>query len=73
MVGLDFALTAFFLVLGIDAYRIRRSIPIPIVALGCALAGFLVFGEGMLVAAMAMFVAFLLVRYALNRRKARHA
>jgi 4-azaleucine resistance transporter AzlC len=73
VVGLDFALTAFFLVLGIDAYRIRRSIPIPIVALGCALAGFLVFGEGMLVAAMAMFVAFLLVRYALNRRKARHA
>jgi 4-azaleucine resistance transporter AzlC len=69
VVGLDFALTAFFLVLGLDAYRIRRSIPIPLVALGCALAGYLVFGEGMLVAAMTMFVAVLLVRYAVRRRK----
>jgi predicted branched-subunit amino acid permease len=68
-VGLDFALTAFFLVLGLDAYRIRRSIPIPLVALGCALAGYLVFGEGMLVAAMTIFVAFLLVRYAVRQRK----
>lgn len=69
VVGLDFALTAFFLVLGLDAYRIRRSIPIPLVALGCALAGHLAFGEGMLVAAMTMFVAFLLVRYAVKQRK----
>jgi predicted branched-subunit amino acid permease len=72
-VGLDFALTAFFLVLGLDAYRIRRSIPIPVIALGCALSGYLVFGEGMLVAAMAMFVAFLLLRYALHQKKDSHA
>lgn len=73
VVGLEFALTAFFLVLGMEAYRVRRSIPVPIMALGCALAGYLVFGEGMLVAAMAMFVALLLVRYAIERRKTRHA
>lgn len=73
IIGLDFALTAFFLVLGIDAYRIRRSVPLPVVALGCALAGHLLFGEGMLVAAMGMFVAVLLVRYAVHQRKTRHA
>ncbi|UVJ39046.1 AzlC family ABC transporter permease [Arthrobacter sp. CJ23] len=73
VVGLDFALTAFFLVLGLDAYRVRRSIPLPVIALCCALAGYVVFGEGMLVAAMAMFVAFLLVRYALQQKKTSHA
>lgn len=64
---------AFFLVLGIDAYRVRRSIPIPAVALGCALVGHLVFGEVILIAAMGMFVAFLFVQYAIRQRKARHA
>lgn len=73
IVGLDFALTAFFLVLGIDAYRIRRSVPLPIVALGCALVGQVLFGEGMLVAAMGIFVAFLLARYATHLKKSRHA
>jgi len=72
VVGLDFALTSFFLVLGIDAYRVRKSVPLPVVALGCALAGQLFFGEGMLVAAMGMFVSILLVRYA-TTRKTRHA
>lgn len=69
VVGLDFALTAFFLVLGMDAYRIRKSVPIPLVALVCAVAGNLVFGEGMLVAAMTMFVGFLILRYTLRGRK----
>lgn len=73
IVGLDFALTAFFLILGIDAYRIRRSVPIPLVAFGCALIGHLVFGEGMPVAAMTTFVVFLLARYAIKRRRSHHA
>lgn len=73
VVGLDFALTAFFLVLGIDAYRIRRSVPLPVVAFGCALIGYLVFGDGMLVAAMTLFAAFLLARYAIKRRRSHDA
>lgn len=73
VVGLDFALAAFFLVLGIDAYRIRKNVPLPILALGCALVGHLFFGEGMLVAAVGMFVAVLLARYVLKKRRNAHA
>jgi 4-azaleucine resistance transporter AzlC len=65
--GLDFAVTALFVVLGIDAFRVRRDIPAAVVAVACALVGHVVFGEQMLVAAMAMFTVFLIARYA-NRR-----
>jgi branched-subunit amino acid transport protein AzlD len=34
---LDFAMTALFTVLAIDAYRARRDIPTPVLALACAL------------------------------------
>lgn len=70
IVGLDFALTALFLVLTIDAARVRRSIPIPIVALLCALGAHLVAGEGMLVVAMAAFIAIVLAQYFLKKRRA---
>jgi 4-azaleucine resistance transporter AzlC len=65
--GLDFAVTALFLVLGIDAFRARRDVPAAVVAVACALVAHLVFGEQMLVAAMAMFTLFLLARYAVRR------
>jgi 4-azaleucine resistance transporter AzlC len=65
--GLDFAVTALFLVLGIDAFRARRDVPAVVVAIACALAGHAVFGEQMLVAAMAVFTLFLLARYAVRR------
>ncbi len=72
VVGLDFALTAFFLVLCIDMCRNRKNVPVPLVALGCAVVGNLFFNDGMLVAAMILFVAFLLARYSalkvMNRR-----
>jgi 4-azaleucine resistance transporter AzlC len=68
--GLDFAVTALFLVLGIDAFRARRDVPGAVVAVACALAGHVVFGEQMLVAAMAMFTLFLLARYRLASRRA---
>jgi len=61
--GLDFAVTALFVVLGIDAFRARRDFPAAVVALVCALVGHVVFGEQMLVAAMAMFTLFLLARH----------
>jgi 4-azaleucine resistance transporter AzlC len=64
VVGLDFALTAFFLVLCIDMCRNRKNVPVPLVALGCAVFGNLFFSDGMLVAAMLLFVTFLLARYA---------
>ncbi|MEN8585083.1 hypothetical protein ABFP37_20540 [Burkholderia sp. RS01] len=38
VVGPDSAPSAFFLVLALEAYRIRRSIPLTVVAPGCALA-----------------------------------
>jgi predicted branched-subunit amino acid permease len=65
--GLDFAVTALFVVLGIDALRVRRDIPAAVVAVACALVGHVVFGEQMLVAAMAMFTVFLIARYASRR------
>jgi 4-azaleucine resistance transporter AzlC len=65
--GLDFAVTALFVVLGIDAFRARRDIPAAVVAVACALVGHVVFGEQMLVAAMAMFTVFLIARYASRR------
>ncbi|TWF78231.1 4-azaleucine resistance transporter AzlC [Pseudonocardia hierapolitana] len=65
--GLDFAVTALFVVLGIDAFRARRDVPAAVVAVACALAGHVVFGEQMLVAALAMFTVFLLARYASRR------
>ncbi|GAA0700007.1 AzlC family ABC transporter permease [Kitasatospora atroaurantiaca] len=75
VVGLDFAVTAFFLVLTIDAFRVRRSVPLPVIALLCALGSYLLFGDGMLVAAMTAFVAILLTQYALTciKRRSAHA
>ncbi len=65
--GLDFAVTALFLVLGIDAFRARHDVPAAVVAVACALVGHVVFGEQMLVAAMALFTLFLLARYGMRR------
>jgi 4-azaleucine resistance transporter AzlC len=70
VVGLDFAVTALFVVLGIDAFRARRDVPAALVAVACALFGHFVFGEQMLVAAMGLFTAFLLAKYVIIRRKA---
>jgi 4-azaleucine resistance transporter AzlC len=67
VVGLDFAVTALFVVLGIEAFRVRRDVPAALVAVACALLGHLLFGEHLLLGAMALFTAFLLVRYAVRR------
>jgi 4-azaleucine resistance transporter AzlC len=68
--GLDFAVTALFVVLGIDAFRARRDVPAAIVAVACALIGHVVFGEQMLVAAMGLFTLYLLARYVITSRRA---
>ncbi|TWP37321.1 AzlC family ABC transporter permease [Leekyejoonella antrihumi] len=66
--GLDFAITALFLVLGMDAFRVRRDIPGPLVAAACALVGRVAFGNDMLVFALPALAAFLMAKYAVRRR-----
>jgi 4-azaleucine resistance transporter AzlC len=71
--GLDFAVTALFTVLAIDAFRARRDLPTPVLALGCALlARFAVPGE-MLPVAFLLFTTGLTARHALARKKAADA
>ncbi|MFD0687229.1 AzlC family ABC transporter permease [Actinomadura fibrosa] len=65
--GLEFAVTALFTVLAIDAVRAGRDVPTPVLALGCALAGRLALPGQMLPAALALFTACLLARYAWTR------
>lgn len=67
VVGLDFALTALFVVLAIDAYRAGRDVPTPVLALLSSLVALVLFPGQMLVVAMALFTGALLVRYALMR------
>ncbi len=73
VVGLDFAITALFAVLSIDAYRARRSIPVTILALGCALAGVLIAPADMLIVSMALFVAALIGSYVVSRARGARA
>ncbi|MDA2807610.1 AzlC family ABC transporter permease [Nocardiopsis suaedae] len=69
--GLEFAVTALFTVLAIDAFHRHRDIPSPAAALGCAvLAGWLA-PERMLPTAFLLFTLFLLARWALLRRRRR--
>jgi predicted branched-subunit amino acid permease len=70
VVGLDFAVTALFVVLGIDAFRARRDVPAAVVAVACALAGTALSGEGSLPAGLGLLTAYLLVRYAAGRSRA---
>lgn len=72
IVGLDFAMSAFFLILTMEAYRVRRNVPLPVIALVCALASYLLFGDGMLPAAMGSFVLIVVVIHHVQRGR-RHA
>src|SRR5215469_1233132 len=71
--GLDFAMTALFAVLAIDAFRARRDIPTPIAAVACALIARFLFPGQMLLAAFALFTVGLLARYAYRKRRIAHA
>ncbi|MEW1644185.1 AzlC family ABC transporter permease [Streptomyces sp. NPDC091219] len=72
--GLDFALTALFTVLALDAVRdLRGDVPTPVLAVLSALAARLVFPGQMLLVAFALFTAALLVRRVTTSRKPRHA
>ncbi|MBL0885200.1 AzlC family ABC transporter permease [Myceligenerans indicum] len=69
VVGLEFAVTALFAVLTIEAYRVRASIPLPILGLVCALAGLLISPANMLLIGMSLFVVALLASYGLAGRR----
>ncbi|MFI1069369.1 AzlC family ABC transporter permease [Streptomyces puniciscabiei] len=67
--GLDFALTALFTVLALDAVRDRRDdLPTLLLALLSALAARLLLPGSLLLAAFALFTAGLLVRRSTTRR-----
>ena len=66
--GLDFALTALFIVLAIDAYRQRPDRVTALSAALCALAAWWVVPGQLLVCAFAAFTGLLLVRYARGGR-----
>ncbi|MEX2981246.1 AzlC family ABC transporter permease [Streptomyces sp. C36] len=72
--GLDFALTALFTVLALDAVRERRGdLPTPVLALLSALAARLILPGQLLPAAFALFTAALLTRHLVTRRRRAHA
>ena len=66
--GLDFALTALFVVLSIDAYRARPDRLLVVCALGCAVVAALAVPGQMLVWAFAGYTAILLGRLVVTRR-----
>jgi 4-azaleucine resistance transporter AzlC len=66
--GLDFALTALFVVLAIDAYRVRPEPLLALGAAGCAVAAWLLVPEQMLVWAFVGYTALLIGRLGLERR-----
>ncbi|MFE6758962.1 AzlC family ABC transporter permease [Streptomyces sp. NPDC057684] len=72
--GLDFALTALFTVLALDAIRDRHDdLPTPALALLSALAARLLFPAEMLPAAFALFTVGLLARHLTARTRTSHA
>jgi 4-azaleucine resistance transporter AzlC len=73
VVGLDFAVTALFLVLGLEAYKVKRSLPAPALALGCALVGALISRENMLLISFALFLAALVCSYFFIARRWKNA
>lgn len=72
--GLDFAMTALFAVLALDAVAERRGdLPTPVLALLSALAARLVFPSQMLLATFTLFTAALLAQRLATDKKLPHA
>ncbi len=66
--GLDFVLTALFIVLAIDAYRTRPDKTVALAALGAGGAAAVLAGDAMLLVALAVFLVFCLGRHAVVQR-----
>ncbi len=70
LTGLEFALTALFTVLAIDAFRVNRDVPATVIAVVCGLVAMLIAKEQMLVVGLGLFVACLLARFVYRNRTA---
>jgi 4-azaleucine resistance transporter AzlC len=66
--GVDFALTALFVVLAIDAYRVRPAPMLAVGAAACAVAAWLLVPQQMLVWAFVGYTALLIGRLGLARK-----
>lgn len=71
LAGLDFILTALFVVLAMDAYRATPDRPALLLALAAAVLGALVAGGSMLLVAMTLFTGALIARHRLRRSRSR--
>jgi 4-azaleucine resistance transporter AzlC len=68
VIGLEFAMTALFLVLGVEAYKARRDIPTPLAAIACVIVARLVTPSQMLVVSLGLSTLVLIARYLWIRR-----
>lgn len=73
VVGLEFAVTALFAVLTIEAWKVERILPAPVVALGCAMVALLLAPDRMLPVAMGLFVASLVVVHLVTKGRSARA
>lgn len=71
LAGLEFALTALFAVLALDAFRANHDVPAPVIALVCGLVALLVAKEQMLVVGLGLFVVCLFARFVYRNKVAR--
>lgn len=67
VVGLEFAVTALFTVLAIEAWRVQRSVPAPVLALVSACVATLIAPDDMLLVAMGLFTGGLVLAHLLTR------
>jgi 4-azaleucine resistance transporter AzlC len=67
--GLDFALTALFVVLAIEAMSARRDVLLPVVAVVTGVVGLLISRDQMLLIGLTLYFAFLVGRFLWDRRK----
>ncbi|MGW8590401.1 AzlC family ABC transporter permease [Dietzia sp. NPDC055340] len=71
--GLQFALTALFAVLAVDAWRASGDLPAPVIALLCGLAAAWLAPDQMLLVGLVAYVVLLLVRFAWATRSGQEA
>ncbi|MGO3259085.1 AzlC family ABC transporter permease [Corynebacterium variabile] len=67
--GLDFALTALFVVLAIEAMSARRDVLMPVVAVVTGVVGLLISRDQMLLIGLTLYFVFLVGRFLWDRRK----
>jgi 4-azaleucine resistance transporter AzlC len=67
--GLDFALTALFVVLAIEAMDAKRDVLLPVVAVVAGVVGLLVGGDQMLLVGLSIYFVFLVVRFFVDQRR----